>query len=109
MPPKKCEDSFVTTCITSVCLRIRFMRRCEFSFGKASTASEHCATETNVFRRCCMRGKIKINMLQIQSSLGYVEMLYRSRFLLKERENLVIDGLAFNIWTLALGIYVLLT
>lgn len=83
------------------------MRRCEFSFGKASTASEHCATETNVFRRCCMRGKIKINMLQIQSSLGYVEMLYR--FLLKERENIVIDGLAFNILTLALGIYVLLT
>lgn len=54
-----------------------------------------------------MRGKIKINMLQIQSSLGYVEMRYR--FLLKERENIVIDGLAFNILTLALGIYVLLT
>lgn len=43
-----------------------------------------CAIKTNVFRRCCTRDKIKIDMLQIQSPLGYVQMLYR--FLLKEKE-----------------------
>lgn len=60
---KKCEDSFVIICIISVCLRLWFMCCCEFFFGKVLIVSEYCVIEINVFCRCCMWGKIKINML----------------------------------------------